>query len=100
MTTARRQLGLWGADSSEELDSEQDSPDPRVRYRVIDTETTGIDARHDAVVEIAWVDIEDGEVCAEWGSLVAPNMAIPPSASAIHHITDEMVADAPQLAEV
>lgn len=68
-----------------------------MRIRVIDTETTGLppDCK---IVEIATVDlVHDGTQWARdrtWTTLVNPGVPIPPEASAIHHITDEMVADA------
>lgn len=57
-----------------------------------DTETTGIDSENDRIVEIA--AIEPGTK-REFVAFVNPGRPIPKEASAIHHITDEMVADAP-----
>ena len=71
--------------------------------RSIDFETTGIPSEADpqAIVEIGWQDIEyDG---MGWAGLVPegrgsflcnPGRPIPHEAMAVHHITDEMVADA------
>lgn len=71
--------------------------------RSIDFETTGIPTEADpqAIVEIGWQDIEfDG---MGWAGLVPdgrasflcnPERPIPHEAMAVHHITDEMVADA------
>ena len=57
-----------------------------------DTETTGIKADRDRIIEIAAYDpIEDRSFC----TLVNPNCPIPKEASNIHNITDEMVKDAP-----
>lgn len=61
-----------------------------------DTETTGLDCMAQ-VVEIAVVDV-CGKVLLN--TLVKPTVPIPPQATAIHGITDEMVADAPGFAEV
>jgi exodeoxyribonuclease X len=78
---------------------------------VLDCETTGIDPRTDAVVEIASVYVStpstsSGGVIGEPRvSLVYPISAdgsprtIPAEASGIHHIVDEDVADAPLLFE-
>ena len=65
----------------------------------IDTETTGVDPDADAIVEIAIIRFRNGapEV---FHSLVNPGFPIPPTATAIHHIVDEDVADAPSLAEL
>jgi exodeoxyribonuclease X len=69
--------------------------------RVIDIETTGIDPATDAIIEIASVDmVRGGGVTNAMDSLVRPNRPIPPAASAVHHIVDEDVKDAPPLAEV
>jgi DNA polymerase-3 subunit epsilon len=57
----------------------------------IDTETTGT-RQSDVVIEVGVVD-QTGGVLYE--SLVRPGMPIPPDSSAVHGITDAMVADAP-----
>lgn len=58
---------------------------------ILDTETTGLgdDAE---VCEISIIDIYDNVL---FSSLVKPTRSIPADATAIHGITDEMVADAP-----
>lgn len=54
-----------------------------------DTETTGLRSETDRIVEIAAYDpVEDRKYC----SFVNPKISIPKEASAIHGITDEMVA--------
>lgn len=61
-----------------------------MRYVVMDTETTGMEDT-DSLVEIAGV-WDDGS----WGqSLVRPTGPISFGAMSTHHITEEMVADAP-----
>ena len=65
----------------------------------IDTETTGIDPDADAIVEIAIVRYRNG-VPDVFHSLVNPGFPIPPTASAVHHITDDDVRDAPTMAEL
>jgi DNA polymerase-3 subunit epsilon len=68
---------------------------------VLDTETTGMSPSSGAtLVEIARVDIEAGAIGATWSSLVRPGRPIPPDASAVHGITDAMVAEAPAPAVV
>lgn len=63
----------------------------------IDLETTGPFVGVDRIVDIAIVTLHpDGRV-EEWQTLVNPGCPIPPSATAIHGITDEMVKDAPEL---
>ena len=69
--------------------------------RVIDIETTGIDPATDAIIEIASVDmVRGGGITNAMGTLVRPGKPIPPGASAIHHIIDEDLKDAPPLSEV
>jgi exodeoxyribonuclease X len=69
--------------------------------RIIDIETTGIDPATDAIIEIASVDmVRGGGITNAIDTLVRPTKAIPPSASAIHHIIDEDVQNAPQLGDV
>lgn len=75
--------------------------------RVIDTETCGLPPHHHNIVEVATVDLlrsedEESEKHAwtrgrMWTSLVNPGGLIPPEASAVHHITDDMVKDAPSI---
>lgn len=61
-----------------------------------DTETTGIKPDKDRVIELAAYDpIND----RTFEQLINPGCAIPPDATAIHHITDEMVAKAPSFSE-
>ncbi len=64
-------------------------------YVVLDTETTGMHASAE-IVDIA-ILAPDGEVCFE--SLIRPKHPIPPEVTAIHHITDAMVREAPTFAQ-
>lgn len=62
-----------------------------------DTETTGIKSDKDRIIEIAAFDpVQD----RRFEMLVNPGCLIPPEATAIHHITNEMVASAPSFAQV
>lgn len=63
-------------------------------FRVIDTETTSFEG---GIVEIASVDIVNGGICNPISDFVRPSEPISFEAMAIHHITEEMVADAPPL---
>ena len=58
----------------------------------IDTETTGI-GLNDTIVEISVID-HDGSVLVD--RLVKPVGKISPDAMSVHHITNEMVKDAPR----
>lgn len=66
---------------------------------VVDTETTGINADSDAIIELGMVlfeyDHETGQaygVLASFDQLEAPGFAIPPESTRVHGITDEMVS--------
>ncbi len=62
-----------------------------------DTETTGISPDRDRIVELAAYDpIRNKTFC----ELIQPGIVIPDEAIAIHHITNDMVKDAPSFAEV
>src|SRR3972149_5984466 len=59
----------------------------------IDFETTGPDPKTCEPVELAVVRFEGGEVVSRYSTLIEPDAAIPPEATAIHGITDEMVRE-------
>ncbi|MCM1282024.1 MAG: exonuclease domain-containing protein [Muribaculaceae bacterium] len=69
-------------------------------YVVFDLETTGISAATDEVIEISGIRVKNGSVEAEFTSLVNPGRKIPYGASAVNHITDDMVGDARKFPEV
>lgn len=62
---------------------------------IVDLETTGAHPDHARVTEIAVVEVEDGDIVAEWSTLVNPGVRIPAGIQALTGITDAMVADAP-----
>ncbi len=62
-----------------------------------DTETTGIKFNRDSIIELAAYDATEDRT---FSSLINPGVPIPPEATAIHNITDEMVADSPSFKEV
>jgi DNA polymerase-3 subunit epsilon len=70
----------------------------------VDLETTGTDARGDAITEIGIVRVDAADAGAarvtEWSSLVHPGAPIPPAIQALTGISDAMVADAPPFAAV
>jgi DNA polymerase-3 subunit epsilon len=71
------------------------------RLSVVDTETTGVSPAYGAtIVELARVEIENGRALDAWSCLVRPRRPIPPGATAVHGITDAMVAAAPAAADV
>jgi DNA polymerase-3 subunit epsilon len=64
-------------------------------FVVVDLETTGGSAQHDAITEIGAVRVRGGEVLGEFQTLVRPTGAIPPFIAVLTGITDAMVAGAP-----
>ncbi|WP_342617762.1 exonuclease domain-containing protein [Rhodoferax sp. GW822-FHT02A01] len=68
-------------------------------YVMLDLETTGGNAVHDRITEIAAVRVEDGIETARWSTLVNPGTRIPPFIESLTGISDAMVADAPTFAE-
>lgn len=62
-----------------------------------DTETTGIKSDKDKIIEIAAYDPYND---LSFVSFIHPQMPIPSESTMIHHITDEMVKDAPSFLEV
>lgn len=66
----------------------------------IDLETTGINIGNDKIVEIAIIKIlPDGSRQVK-RKLINPQTPIPPAATEVHGITDEMVKDAPTFKQV
>src|SRR5512134_1075646 len=69
------------------------------RAAIVDTETTGTDPASDKVIELAIVVFEycratgvAGRVLGRYDGLEDPGMPVPRESTAIHGITDEMVA--------
>jgi len=67
-----------------------------VSFEVCDVETTGLEPEKDKIVELAIVTCTLDGIQNSRSWLFNPGMPIPASASAIHHIVDEDVADRPQ----
>lgn len=66
---------------------------------IFDLETTGF-SREDKIVEFGSVVMEGNRVVAEMHHLINPGRPIPPETTAVHNITDEMVAEAPRWRDV
>ena len=69
------------------------------KFIVLDTETTGAE-RADKVCEIGWIVVDqDFNILEERQSLIDPQRMISPSASGIHGLTNDDVADSPTIEE-
>lgn len=64
-------------------------------FVALDLEATGLDPRREAIVAAAAVEFVGGQPRQSYVTLVDPRRPIPASATAIHGITDAMVAGAP-----
>lgn len=69
----------------------------KTRSIYYDTETTGINSGRDRIIEIA---AYDPLMQRTFHKLINPGCPIPREATAIHKISDEMVADSPSFAQV
>lgn len=65
-----------------------------------DLETTGTNVTHDRIVEISVVKVFPDGHTEEYTRRVNPQMHIPEGATAVHHITDEMVASEPAFKDI
>jgi len=67
---------------------------------VVDVETTGLSPRYgDRIIEIGLLRVEEGRELT-FQSVVDPRCPISPGATAVHGITEEMVAGAPRFADL
>ena len=82
-----------------ETDAIEDLPLTALTYVVFDTETTGLAPERDAIVQIGAVRAVNGRLVGgeTFETLVNPGRPIPPAASRVHGITDEMVTGAPDI---
>jgi DNA polymerase III subunit epsilon len=69
-------------------------------FSVVDIETTGSVPGHDGLTEIAVVGVEEGRIVRTWRSFVNPCAPIPTFITQLTGISDEMVADAPCVADL
>ncbi|MCA1715407.1 MAG: DEDD exonuclease domain-containing protein [Actinobacteria bacterium] len=69
-------------------------------FVVFDVETTGSSAKEGAITEIGALKVVRGQLVDEFATLVNPGRPIQPFVVRLTGITDRMVADAPNAAEV
>ncbi len=64
-------------------------------FTAFDTETTGLSAHNDRLLEIGAVQFSKDGILATYSQLINPCRAIPYEASQINNITHDMVQDCP-----
>ena len=69
-------------------------------FVVFDTETTGLSASRDRIVELAAVKFVKCEPIEIFHTLINPEKPIPEEATKVNHITDEMILGAPLISEI
>ena len=69
-------------------------------FCVFDIETTGLSVKDCAITEIGAVLYKNGEILDKFSSFVNPHMEISEKIAELTGITNEMVADAPDISEV
>ena len=80
----------------------------QAKFIAFDLETTGLSPKTDQIIEFGaikfTVEKKNGmmvpKILGEFESLVNPNMMIPPQATRVNNITDDMVANAPTVDKV
>lgn len=69
-------------------------------FVVVDIETTGLHKAKDCIIEVAALRYKNGAEADKFVSFVKPTKPIPAEVTAIHGITNQMVATAPPIDEV
>ena len=69
-------------------------------FIAFDLETTGIQPKTDAIIEIGAVRFHGNKTVGTFCTLINPGRPIPPEASAVNGITDDMVAGSPGIETV
>lgn len=77
-----------------------DMPIADATYVVFDIETTGLSVINNKIIELAGVKMRDGKVIDKFETFINPHEKIPYHISQLTHITDDMVAGAPELADM
>jgi len=71
-----------------------------MKFVAFDLETTGTKPTADMIVEVGAVLFDGDRAVKGYGTLVDPGVPIPPDASAVNGISDEMVRGKPRIADV
>ena len=65
-----------------------------------DLETTGVNISHDRIIELSYIKVYPNGTEEEKSMRINPEMSIPAESTALHHITDEDVADKPTFKQI
>ncbi|TDQ39682.1 PolC-type DNA polymerase III [Aureibacillus halotolerans] len=80
------------------------NPAPRVlkddTFVVFDVETTGLSANYDKIIELAAVRVKDGGIVDRFEAFANPHHPLSATTIDLTGITDEMVANAPEIDQV
>jgi DNA polymerase-3 subunit epsilon len=71
-----------------------------MKFIAFDLETTGTKPSEDMIVEVGAVLFEGAQAVKGFGALVDPGIPIPPDASAVNGITDDMLRGKPHIVDV
>jgi len=66
----------------------------------VDCESTGLDPKQDRIIEVAAIKFTLNETLDTFESLIDPQIPIPASSIAVHHITQDMVQGMPTIDKV
>lgn len=69
-------------------------------YCVLDTETTGLSAYYDEVIEIGILRVRGNHIVEQYSQLIKPEYEIDSFITALTGITNEMVAGMPSISDV
>ena len=72
----------------------------KATFVAFDTETTGLKSDENKVVEIGAIKFNKDGIISRFSVLIDPQMPMPEEASAVNHITDEMLKDQPVFKDI
>jgi len=69
-------------------------------FVALDVETTGLDFKHDRVIEVGAVRFVNGKVDAEFSTFINAGSPIPDHITRLTHITDDDIRSAPRFSDI